>query len=233
MRSVSDVDEEARMYALQLAMGSILPMTLKAAVELELLGIIFKAGPGAKLSPADIVSQLPTENPQAVDMVDRILRLLASHRVVSCTVETHSDGQPLRKYGATPVCKHLTKHDDGGSMAAQCVYGQDKVIMEMWYHLKDAVLEGGIPFNMAYGMPTFQYHGTDPRFNSLFNEFMRNHAAIIMKKLLEVYSAFDGIEVLVDVGGGVGISLHMITSMHPHIKGVNYDLPHVISEAPP
>ncbi|RWW14074.1 hypothetical protein GW17_00022187 [Ensete ventricosum] len=25
----------------------------------------------------------------------------------------------------------------------------------------------------------------------------------------------------------------MITSMHPHIKGVNYDLPHVISEAPP
>ncbi|RRT54382.1 hypothetical protein B296_00047386, partial [Ensete ventricosum] len=50
---------------------------------------------------------------------------------------------------------------------------------------------------------------------------MRNHAAIIMKKLL------------VDVGGGVGISLHMITSMHPHIKGVNYDLPHVISEAPP
>ncbi|RWV82440.1 hypothetical protein GW17_00056064 [Ensete ventricosum] len=63
------------MYALQLAMGSILPVTLKAAVELELelLDIIFKAGPGAKLSPADIVSQLPIENPQAVDMVDRIL----------------------------------------------------------------------------------------------------------------------------------------------------------------
>ncbi|RRT37242.1 hypothetical protein B296_00042852 [Ensete ventricosum] len=73
MGSVSDVDEEARMYALQLAMGSILPVTLKAAVELELLDIIFKAGPGAKLSPADIVSQLPIENPQAVDMVDRIL----------------------------------------------------------------------------------------------------------------------------------------------------------------
>lgn len=95
------------------------------------------------------------------------------------------------------------------------------------------MLEGGIPFNKDYGMPAFQYHGTDPRFNSLFNEFMRNHAAIIMKKLLAVYRAFVGIEVLVDVGGGVGISLHMITSMHPHIKAVNYDLPHVISEAPP
>ncbi|CAD5193140.1 unnamed protein product [Musa acuminata subsp. malaccensis] len=225
MGSVSDVDEEARMHALQLAMGSILPMTPKAA--LELLDIIFKAGPGAKLSPSDIVAQLPTENPQAVDMVDRILRLLASHRVVSCTVETHSDGRPLRKYGATPVCKHLIKHDDG-----DYIYLINERNNAM-YHLKDAVLEGGIPFNKDYGMPAFQYHGTDPRFNSLFHEFMKNHAAIIMKKLLAVYRAFDGIEVLVDVGGGVGISLHMITSMHPHIKAVSYDLPHVISEAPP
>ncbi|CAL9200679.1 unnamed protein product [Musa hybrid cultivar] len=224
------------MHALQLAMGSMHPMTLKAAVELELLDISFKAGPGAKLSPADIVAQLPTENPQAVDMVDRILRLLASHRVVSCTVETHSDGRPLRKYGAAPVYKHLTKHDDGGSMAALARINYIYLINERnnaRYHLKDAVLEGGILFNKDYGMPAFQYHGTDPRFNSLFNEFTRNHAAIIMKKLLAVYRAFDGIEVLVDVGGDVGISLHMITSMHPHIKAVNYDLPHVISEAPP
>ncbi|RRT60460.1 hypothetical protein B296_00027152 [Ensete ventricosum] len=40
-------------------------------------------------------------------------------------------------------------------------------------------------------------------------------------------------EVLVDVGGNEGASLQMITSKHPHIKGVNYDLPHVISGAQP
>ncbi|RZS10573.1 hypothetical protein BHM03_00041822, partial [Ensete ventricosum] len=41
------------------------------------------------------------------------------------------------------------------------------------------------------------------------------------------------VKVLVDVGGGVGATLGMITSRHPHIKGINLDLPHVISGAQP
>ncbi|CAL9760399.1 unnamed protein product [Musa acuminata subsp. burmannicoides] len=110
---------------------------------------------------------------------------------------------------------------------------QDKVLMESWYYLKDAVLEGGIPFNNATGMAPFEYHGSDPRFNRLFNDSMRGHSTILMKKLLQVYCGFDSIEVLVDVGGGIGATLHMITSRHSHVKGVNFDLPHVICEAPP
>jgi hypothetical protein len=101
------------------------------------------------------------------------------------------------------------------------------------YYLKDAVLEGGIPFNKAYGMTAFEYHGTDPRFNRVFNDGMKNHSVIITKKLLDFYTGFEGVSTLVDVGGGVGATLHAITSHHPGIEGVNFDLPHVISEAPP
>ncbi|CAL9760383.1 unnamed protein product [Musa acuminata subsp. burmannicoides] len=36
-----------------------------------------------------------------------------------------------------------------------------------------------------------------------------------MKKLLQVYRGFDSIKVLVDVGGGIGATLHMITSGTP------------------
>ncbi|URD90456.1 peroxidase [Musa troglodytarum] len=240
MGSIKDVlqltpeeDEEARMYAMKLVMGSCLPITLKAAIELELLEIIVRAGPGAKLSPADIAAQLPTDNPQAADMTDRILRLLAAHDIVRCSLETNPDGRLLRKYGAAPVCKHLTKNEDGVSMAPMCVYAEDKVVMDAWYHLKDAVLEGGIAFQKAHGMAAFEYLGIDPRFNRAFNECMRSHSTILNKKLLEIYSGFDDINVLVDVGGGTGAVLHMITSVHPHIKGINFDLPHVISEAPP
>jgi hypothetical protein len=100
------------------------------------------------------------------------------------------------------------------------------------YYLKDAVVDGGIPFNKAYGMTAFEYHGTDPRFNRVFNEGMKNHSVIITKKLLEFYAGFEGISTLVDVGGGIGATLHAITSHHPSISGVNFDLPHVISEAP-
>ncbi|RZR82786.1 hypothetical protein BHM03_00009271 [Ensete ventricosum] len=82
-------------------------------------------------------------------------------------------------------------------------------------------------------MTVFEYLGTDPRFNKLFNESMRNHSTVLMKKLVETYRGFDDVKVLVDVGGGTGASIHMITSKHPHIKGINFDLPHVISDAPP
>ncbi|RWW52973.1 hypothetical protein BHE74_00040614 [Ensete ventricosum] len=226
-------DEEACMHAAQLVSSSVLPMTLKAAIELQLLEIIVGAGPGARLSPADVAAQLPTTNPQAASMVDRILRLLAAYGIVGCSVEDGPDGRPCRKYGAAPVCKYLTRNEDGVSFAALSLMNQDKVLMESWYHLKEAVLEGGIPFNKAYGMTAFEYHGTDPRFNKVFNEGMRSHSIIITKKLLQVYRGFDDVKVLVDVGGGIGATLHMITSTHPHILGINYDLPHVIADAPP
>lgn len=98
--------------------------------------------------------------------------------------------------------------------------------------MKDAVLEGGIPFNRAYGMTAFEYHGKDPRFNKVFNNGMSGHSTITMKKILETYKAFEGLKSIVDVGGGTGATLNMIVSKYPTIKGINFDLPHVIDDAP-
>ena len=53
-----------------------------------------------------------------------------------------------------------------------------------------------------------------------------------MKRILQIYKGFEGLKVLVDVGGGIGVTLSIITSKYPHIKGINYDLPHVLADAP-
>ena len=84
----------------------------------------------------------------------------------------------------------------------------------------------------AHGMFLFDYTSSDPKFSTVFNEGMRGHSSIIIKNLLRVYSGFDDMEGLVDVGGNDGATLQMITSRHPHIKGVNFDLPLVIASAP-
>ncbi|CAL9088834.1 unnamed protein product [Musa acuminata var. zebrina] len=125
-------EEEAGSCALQLASSCALPFTLKAAIELRLLDIIVEAGPGSMWSPVEIVARLPTENPQAATMVDRMLRLLAANTVVSCTVQTGADGRPTRKYGAAPICKYLTKNEDGVSMAALALLLQDKIFVDTW-----------------------------------------------------------------------------------------------------
>ena len=98
--------------------------------------------------------------------------------------------------------------------------------------MKDVVLDGGIPFNKTYGMTAFEYHGTDPRFNKIFNKGMSDHSTITMKNLLESYNGFKGLKSVVDVGGGTGAFLSMIVSKYPSIKGINFDLPHVIDDAP-
>ncbi|CAA7391547.1 unnamed protein product [Spirodela intermedia] len=207
-------EQEAGNYAMQLASATVLPMTLKAAIELNLLEIISRAGSGAQLIPEEIVVQLPTENPAAVIMVDRILRLLASYSILTCSVVDDDNGRVRRRYGLALVSWFLTTNKDDGSMAALALMNQDKVLMESWYYLKNS------------------YLGTDPRFNKVFNVAMSNHSTITMKSMLEIYRGFDGLWVLVDVGGGIDANLNMIISKHPSIKGINFDLPHVVADAP-
>lgn len=101
------------------------------------------------------------------------------------------------------------------------------------YHLKDALLEGGVPFNKAYNMTPFEYQSTDPRFNKLFNEAMANGSTLVMKKILETYNGFADLRSLVDLGGGTGMIANLIVSKYPLIKAINFDLKHVIDDAPP
>lgn len=100
------------------------------------------------------------------------------------------------------------------------------------FHFKDAILEGEIPFNKAHGVHAFEYHGKDSRMNGLFNKAMQNVTCIEMKKIVECYYGFEGVKEIIDVGGGLGISLASIISKYPNIKGINFDLPHVIKDAP-
>jgi len=61
---------------------------------------------------------------------------------------------------------------------------------------------------------------------------MSHHTTIVMKKVLQCYKGFKDVKRLVDVGGGLGMNINMITSKYTHIQGINFDLPHVIQHAP-
>ena len=95
------------------------------------------------------------------------------------------------------------------------------------------MIEGGVPFNRAHdGLHLFEYNGLDQRFNQVFNNAMINHTTMVIKIAVESYNGFANLKQLVDVGGGLGVTLKIITSAYPSIKGINFDLPHVIQDAP-
>ncbi|KAJ0086304.1 hypothetical protein Patl1_08344 [Pistacia atlantica] len=64
--------------AIRLANAAVYLMFLKSAIELNIIDIIFASSDGGIfLSPWEIASRLPTKNPNAPVMLDRMLRLLS------------------------------------------------------------------------------------------------------------------------------------------------------------
>lgn len=99
--------------------------------------------------------------------------------------------------------------------------------------LKEATLEGGgITFVKGFGMDVFEVAAKDGNLAKTLNQTMSNHTTIVMKKVLEIYKGFEGLSQVVDVGGGLGTNLKLIVSKYPQIKGINFDLPLVVKDAP-
>ncbi|KAL2939666.1 Caffeic acid 3-O-methyltransferase [Bienertia sinuspersici] len=202
----NDEDEASYTYAYRLVNSCTLPMVMKATIKMGVLQLIHDHGSPSGLSALDIATRINIPNPNAPAMLDRMLRLLATYLVVKCTTVSATDGGVERRYSPSRVTKSK---------------------------LDEAVIEGGIPFNIVHGMSLYEYESIDSRFNEDFNNAMNQNTTFTINKILEKYKGFKNIQQLVDVGGGVGQSLRVITSKYPSIKGINFDLPHVIQNAPP
>ncbi|KAH9727720.1 Flavone 3'-O-methyltransferase 1 [Citrus sinensis] len=207
---------------MQPAMSIVLPAAMQAASELGVFEIIAKAGPTAKISAVEIAAQMPSSNPNAAVMLDRILRLLVTHRVLRCT----SAGDDQRLYGLAHVAKYFVLNRDGVSLCPSRPWLETKP-----YEIYDAVLEGGISFNKVHGTGFYEYAGNDFRFNGVFNKAMLNHTSIVTNRIIDSSKGFEQIKQLVDVGGGLGVNVNIIISNYLHIKGVNFDLSHVIQDS--
>ncbi|XP_009335248.2 caffeic acid 3-O-methyltransferase-like [Pyrus x bretschneideri] len=225
-------EEDSYCHALQLVVSSVLSFSMQSAIELGVFDIIAKEGPNAKLSSSEIAAHIGTTTPDGPMMLDRLLAVLASNSVLDCTVVNGKLDKCFRRlYSLTPVSKYFVTNEDGVSLAPVLTMVQDEAFLKGWRQVKDAVIEGGIAFERAHGMHHFQYPSVDHRFNKIFNKAMFNHSTTVMKRILKLYKGFEHVTQLVDVGGNLGGAISLITSKYPHIKGINFDLPHVIKHA--
>ncbi|XP_021762873.1 caffeic acid 3-O-methyltransferase 1-like [Chenopodium quinoa] len=225
-------EDEGFCLAASLVTASITFGVFKAVKDLKVFEVIKKSGPNAPLTAAEIVAKLPTENPgAAAAALGRMLDLLVGQSVLTATFVTLPDGTGQRCYGLAPACKFLTPDEDGISLAPKV--SMYKAMIESSLFLKDAVVEGVEPFTKAHGMSYYEYFGEKAERREEFHEGMASHSILIMRKILRTYKGFEGISMLVDVGGGNGATLSMILSQYPNIKGINFDQLPVVANAPP
>ncbi|KAF7851076.1 hypothetical protein BT93_L4639 [Corymbia citriodora subsp. variegata] len=226
-------EEDPFLKALFYSCSPVFARILHAAVELDLFGIIAQAGPGAYVSPTEVAAQLSSQTPDSPDIVDRVLRCLASHSLLSCKSEALNGGRTVeRRYAISPAGKYYVGGEDGSSISSISFFAYHRAIIDVWLQFKEAVVGGGNLFQKVHGKTMFQCMKEDSSLNKYFNDAMAGLSQMQTRKILDVYHGFDGIRTLVDVGGGKGVTLNMIVSKYPSIKGINFDLPQVIEHAP-
>ncbi|KAJ4729851.1 O-methyltransferase [Melia azedarach] len=201
-------------------------MVLKSAVELRLADIIHSHdGP---ISLFQIASGINSSCPD-ISYLARIMRMLVRKGIF--VAHRSSDGGEIL-YGSTNISTWLL-HDSELSLAPMILVENHKWLLEPWHYLSQCVKEGGIAFKKAHGCEIWDFASQNPEFNKLFNKAMECTAKLVMKAFISQYKdEFENVRSVVDVGGGTGGILAEIVKNFPGIKGVNFDLPHVVATAP-
>ncbi|KAG2372583.1 Isoliquiritigenin 2'-O-methyltransferase [Vigna angularis] len=203
---------------------------LNAAIELNLFEIIAKATTTTTapfgVSASEIASRLPIQHKKLAQRLDRMLSVLGSHSLLTCSTLTNQDGKVQRLFQLSASGKYFINAEATASLALFTTFMNHPKLVQAFLNFKEILLDCDKGLYMkVHGMPIFEGIQSDPTWNHIFNEAMANICRIEMTKILEIYSGFEGISLLIDVGGGVGQSLNIIISKYPSIKGVNFDLP--------
>ncbi|KAJ1440394.1 Winged helix-like DNA-binding domain superfamily [Sesbania bispinosa] len=229
--------DAAYLSALFLSFSRVFPAILNAAVDLNLFEIIGKAQSScgsSSLSASEIASQFPNQHTQLAKRLERMLPVLASYSLLTCSIRTNEDGKRERVYALSPVGQYYLCDNDGESLGpfSSLVH---RGFGQVWNDVKDAFVDPNSNnlFQKVHEVPLFQYMEQDQELNHMFNKAMAQASPLEVKMILKQYKGFEGLSTLVDVGGGVGLSLKLIISEYPSIKGINFDLPQVIEDAPP
>jgi len=125
-------DQDGILFAMNMVSTVVYPLAVKTANELGIFDIIAKAGEGAKLSAEEITEKIGVKNPEAPTMVDRILRLLASHSMLSSCLGEDGQNSGKRVYGLTYASKYFVTDADGISFGASLDLVVGKVFLDSW-----------------------------------------------------------------------------------------------------
>ncbi|KAG4177107.1 hypothetical protein ERO13_A11G293300v2 [Gossypium hirsutum] len=203
-------------------------MALKCAVELRIADIIHSNGGPLTLSQIASCINGGLTSPDITTLA-RIMRLLIRRKIF--TVHHPSDGGDLL-YDLTHSSRWLL-HDSEQTLVPMVLMENHPLQMAPWHYFSQCVKEGGFAFKKAHGCEIWDLASRNPDFNKLFNDGLACTSKFLTSVILSSYKqGLSSIGSLVDVGGGTGGLISEIVKKHPHIKGINFDFPHVVSTAP-
>jgi hypothetical protein len=187
---------------------------LYAAAKLELADQL-AAGPK---SAAELAGPMHAHAPS----LHRLMRTLASLGILTERTE--------QRYALTTLGEAL-KTGAPGSARATVLYLGNPLSQSTWDHMVYSIQTGKTGFENAHGMPFFDYLAQHPEDASLFSETMVGFHSQEPPAVAAAYD-FSTFNTIVDVGGATGNMLAAILTRYAGPRGVLFDRPHVVADAP-
>ncbi|XP_038692610.1 acetylserotonin O-methyltransferase-like [Tripterygium wilfordii] len=212
-------EAQAKVDIYKYVFGFVSMAVVKCAIELGLPDILEKHRNPMTLS--ELSSTLGCEP----SLLYRLMRFLTNERVFR--EERTSQGDVA--YAQTALSRRLLRLGEM-SMVDLIMFESNPFSLASWDGLRYRVLATANTTLLSDGPHT---EAADPVYNRLFNQAMACNARATMPAILKEYKeVFNGVSTLVDVGGGNGTAMSLLVKECPWIKCINFDLPHVVSDAP-
>ena len=204
---------DARQRVQQMIAGHIPSMLVSVAAKLRLADHL-RDGPRT-------VTELAGLTKTHEDSLYRVLRALTE---LGIFVE-----EPARTFRLNETAE-LLRSDAPGSLRAAAEVSGEPWMRGPWGALLHSVQTGETAFNHLYGEGTFDFFAKNPEAGVLFDTWQAAGTNSGAKAVAAAYD-FSGVKSVVDVGGGFGALLVEVLRREPNMKGVLFDLAHVVAQA--
>ncbi|MED6188927.1 hypothetical protein PIB30_090655 [Stylosanthes scabra] len=176
-----------------------------------------------------LVASLPI-HPSKAASVRRLMRILTISGIFSH--RNDDELQEEERYVLTNVSRILLK-DHPFCMAPFFDVFFDPKLLKPWYQLSNWFKKcntNNSPFETEHGMPFWEFSSHDKKLGSSFHDAMTNDSRLVSSVVVEKFKGvFEGVESLVDVGGGNGTMAKTIAKSFPQMECIVFDLPDVVS----
>ena len=184
----------------------------------------------ASLGIADLLASSPKSagemaSPTGCDALSlaRFMRTLTNFGILTLG----DDG----RFSLTPLGEPL-RSDVPGSVRSSIMTMGGQWSWKVWEAFPSSVASGKPAFDMVFDMPVFDWLAQHPDEAQRFSETMVAVHGAEPPAIAAAYD-FSSCDVIVDVGGASGNLLAHVLAKHPRAKGVLFDLPQAMVDAPP
>ncbi|XP_015088803.1 probable O-methyltransferase 3 [Solanum pennellii] len=203
-------------------------MSLKSAIQLNIPDIIHKHG---KPMTLDELANALSINHSKITHLRRLMRILvhSGFFLKSGSGSGSESGSVEGGYVLAPPARLLLK-DEPLTVTPFLLAMLDPILVKPWHNVSEwFTSDEPTAFEVAHGRTFWDYAGHEPRLNHFFNDAMASDAKLVMSVVMK-YSkdVFEGLNSIVDVGGGTGTVAKTIAKTFPNLQCTVFDLPHVV-----